>query len=223
MQANHQRKAVKMVALSTVLLLILAIVGCNGAEPKNSGAGESDKEEKINNGNPIVTMEMENGKNMKIELYPEIAPNTVSNFISLIEKGYYDGLIFHRIIPEFMIQGGDPQGTGRGNPGYSIKGEFLGNGFENNLSHERGVISMARSGEDPDSAGSQFFIVVADSTFLDGQYASFGKVIEGMETADEIVIVERNKNEKPLEDQKIKKVTVEAFGKEYGKPETISR
>ncbi len=210
MKFNAQTKIVKIATLSIVLLLILSIVGCNGS-------GET------NTDNPIVTMEMENGNKIKIELYPKIAPNTVANFISLIETGFYDGLIFHRVIPEFMIQGGDPQGTGMGNPGFSIKGEFTANGFENILSHERGVISMARTSDDPNSAGSQFFIVVADSTFLDGQYASFGKVIEGIESADEIVNVERNANNKPLVDQKIKKMTVDTFGEDYGKPETITR
>lgn len=161
---------------------------------------------------------MENGNKIKLELYPEIAPNTVKNFVSLTQKGFYDGLIFHRVIPGFMIQGGDPKGTGTGDPGYSIKGEFTSNGFKNNLSHDRGVISMARSSR-PDSAGSQFFIMVDKSTHLDGQYASFGKVIEGMEEADRMVSVKRDYNDKPRDEQKIKTVTVDTFGEEYGEVE----
>lgn len=158
--------------------------------------------------NPIVTIEMENGKVIKAELYPEVAENTVDNFIHLINMGFYDGLIFHRVIPGFMIQGGCPEGTGMGGPGYSIKGEFTRNGFKNELKHHRGVLSMARAMH-PDSAGSQFFIMVADAPHLDGQYASFGKVIEGMEVADEIVKAPRDRMDRPREDQKIKKVTVD--------------
>ena len=156
----------------------------------------------------IVKIEMENGEVMRAELYPEIAPESVKNFISLVEKGFYDGVIFHRVIPGFMIQGGDPTGTGTGGPGYSIKGEFSANGFENNLQHDRGVLSMARS-MDPNSAGSQFFIMVAKSPHLDGQYAAFGKVIEGIETADKIVSVKRDMRDKPKEKQMMKKVTIE--------------
>jgi Peptidyl-prolyl cis-trans isomerase (rotamase) - cyclophilin family len=156
----------------------------------------------------IVKIEMENGEVMRAELYPEIAPESVKNFISLVEKGFYDGVIFHRVIPGFMIQGGDPTGTGTGGPGYSIKGEFSANGFENNLQHDRGVLSMARS-MDPNSAGSQFFIMVAKSPHLDGQYAAFGKVIEGIETADKIVSVKRDMRDKPKEKQMMKKVTME--------------
>ncbi|NMA03150.1 MAG: peptidylprolyl isomerase [Clostridiales bacterium] len=170
--------------------------------------------------NPIVTITMEDGKQMKAELYPEVAPNTVNNFISLINQGYYNGVIFHRVIPNFMIQGGDPSGTGAGGPGYSIKGEFTGNGFKNDLKHTKGVLSMART-MIPDSAGSQFFIMVADSPHLDGQYAAFGKVIEGMEAADEIVSVDRNRNDKPIIDQKMKEVTVDTFGVEYPEPEKV--
>lgn len=157
--------------------------------------------------NPMVMIEMENGQKIKIELYPEIAPETVKNFISLVTKGFYDGVIFHRVIPGFMIQGGDPQGTGTGGPGYSIKGEFTANGFKNSLKHDRGVISMARTA-DPNSAGSQFFLMVANSPHLDGQYASFGKVIEGLEELDRIVSVKRDYRDKPLEDQRMSKVTV---------------
>ena len=167
--------------------------------------------------NPIVTIEMENGGIIKAELYPEVAPNTVNNFISLISKGFYNGVIFHRVIPGFMIQGGDPKGQGIGGPGYSIKGEFTQNRFENNLKHDRGVLSMART-MNPNSAGSQFFIMVEKAPHLDGQYASFGKVIEGMEVADAIVNTKTDYNDKPLEDQHMKTVTVETFGVEYAEP-----
>lgn len=169
---------------------------------------------------PMVTIQMENGGVIKAELYPAIAPNTVNNFISLVNKGYYDGLIFHRVIPGFMIQGGCPEGTGIGGPGHSIKGEFASNGFPNNLKHERGVLSMARTMA-PDSAGSQFFIMVADAPHLDGQYASFGKVTEGMEVVDQIVNVERNFQDRPFEDQRIAKITVETFGQDYPEPERV--
>ena len=164
--------------------------------------------------NPVVTIEMENGGVMKVELYPETAPNTVANFISLVEKGFYNGTIFHRVIPGFMIQGGDPEGTGMGGPGYRIKGEFTANRFQNDLKHTKGVISMARSGH-PDSAGSQFFIMVDDAPHLDGQYASFGKVIEGIEVADQIVSVATNYSDRPLEEQRMRSVTVETFGETY--------
>ncbi len=171
--------------------------------------------------NPIVTIEMENGDVIKAELYPEIAPNTVNNFISLINKGFYNGIIFHRVIPGFMIQGGDPKGIGVGGPGYSIKGEFMANGFRNDLSHTRGVISMGRLPTGYDTAGCQFFICVADCDWLDGQYASFGKVIEGMDVADAIVSQERDGNDKPFTDQIMKTVRVDTFGVDYGEPETI--
>ncbi len=170
--------------------------------------------------NPIVTIKMKNGGVIKAELYPEIAPNTVNNFISLVDKGFYDGVIFHRVIPGFMIQGGDPDGNGMGGPGYSIKGEFSRNGFKNELKHKRGVLSMART-MDPNSAGSQFFIMVQDSPHLDDQYASFGKVIEGIETADEIVNAKRDWDDKPYEDQVMEKVTVETFGEVYKEPTII--
>jgi len=156
----------------------------------------------------IVRIEMENGDIMRAELYPEIAPETVKNFIDLVEKGFYDGTIFHRVIPGFMIQAGDPTGTGTGGPGHSIKGEFAANGFENNLKHDRGVLSMARSMH-PDSAGSQFFVMVAKSPHLDGQYAAFGKVIEGIESADKIVSASRDPRDKPKEKQMMKKVVME--------------
>jgi len=170
--------------------------------------------------NPIVTIEMENGDIIKAELYPETAPNSVNNFISLVRKGFYDGLIFHRCIPGFMIQGGCPQGTGTGGPGYAIKGEFTGNGFRNGLNHDRGVLSMARA-MDPDSAGSQFFIMVDKAPHLDGQYAAFGKVVEGMEAVDTIVAVKTDWNDRPRQEQKMKKVTVETFGTDYPEPEKV--
>ncbi len=157
--------------------------------------------------NPIVTIEMENGAIMKAELYPEIAPITVQNFVELVQKGFYDGLIFHRVIPGFMIQGGCPLGNGTGGPGYEIKGEFAKNGVENPLNHTRGVLSMARA-QDPDSAGSQFFIMVDDAPYLDGEYAAFGKLLEGEDVADAIVNVRTNFMDKPLDPQVMKKVTV---------------
>lgn len=170
--------------------------------------------------NPIVTIEMENGGIIKAELYPNVAPNTVNNFISLINKNFYDGTIFHRVIPSFMIQGGDPEGTGMGGPDYEIKGEFTANGFQNDLNHTRGVLSMARTAV-PDSAGSQFFIMTEDSPHLDGQYASFGMVIEGMDVVDEIVNTPRDWHDRPRNEQKMKKVTVDTFGETYPEPETI--
>lgn len=172
--------------------------------------------------NPIVTIEVEGKGTIKAELYPDVAPNTVKNFISLAGSGFYNGTIFHRVIPGFMIQGGDPEGTGMGGPGYSIKGEFTGNRFKNDLKHSRGVLSMARSAR-PDSAGSQFFIMVEDAPHLDGQYASFGKVIEGMDIADKIVSVDTDYNDRPYEEQKIKSMTVETFGQEYEEPEKLKR
>ncbi len=168
--------------------------------------------------NPIVTIQTSRGT-IKVELYPEIAPNTVNNFISLVKKGFYDGTIFHRVIPGFMIQGGDPEGTGMGGPGYGIKGEFTMNGFENNLRHTTGVISMARS-QRPNSAGSQFFIMVDDAPHLDGQYAAFGKVTEGIDIAQAIVSAPRDWSDRPREDQVMEKVTVETFGVEYDEPVT---
>ena len=164
--------------------------------------------------NPIFTIEMENGMTMKGELYPDVAPNSVANFIELANSGFYDGVIFHRVIPGFMIQGGDPLGRGTGGPGYCIKGEFARNGFPNPLRHTRGVLSMARSMM-PNSAGSQFFIMVDDAPHLDGQYAAFGKVTEGMETADAIVSTPRDAMDKPYEDQRMKSVRVETFGVPY--------
>ena len=180
--------------------------------------GQMKGEIKMNN--PIITMTMENSGVIKAELYPEVAPNTVNNFIDLINRGFYDGLIFHRVIPGFMIQGGCPEGTGMGGPGYSIKGEFTSNGFKNDLKHTKGVLSMARTMH-PDSAGSQFFIMVANAPHLDGQYASFGKVIEGMEVADKIVAQKTDMYDRPYEDQVIKSVTVDLQGYEAKEPEII--
>ncbi len=171
--------------------------------------------------NPIVTIEMyDNGGIMKAELYPEIAPNTVRNFISLIKKGYYNGLIFHRVIENFMIQGGSPDGSGSGGPGYSIRGEFTENGFENNLKHTAGVLSMARTME-PDSAGSQFFIMHKDCPSLDNKYAAFGKIIEGMDVVDRIACNATDYSDRPYENQKMKKVTVDTFGEDYEEPQKI--
>lgn len=168
--------------------------------------------------NPVVTIIMENGDVMKAELYPEVAPNTVNNFISLVKKGYYDGLIFHRVIRGFMIQGGCPQGTGMGGPGYSIKGEFSQNGFKNDLKHTEGVLSMARSMM-PNSAGSQFFIMHKDAPHLDGVYAAFGKVTEGMDVVNKIAEERTDYSDRPLKTQKIKSMTVDTFGVEYPEPE----
>ena len=170
--------------------------------------------------NPIATIEMEDGGIIKLELYPEIAPQSVRNFISLADSGFYNGLIFHRVISGFMIQGGDPQGTGAGGPGYCIKGEFAANGFENDLKHERGVISMARA-MSPDSAGSQFFIMHKDADYLNGQYAAFGKTIEGLDVVDKIAGVRTDYNDRPAKVQKMRKVTVETFGEEYPAPDKL--
>lgn len=170
--------------------------------------------------NPIITFEMENGDIMKAELYPQVAPNTVNNFISLVNKGFYDGLIFHRVINGFMIQGGDPEGTGMGGPGYGIKGEFAQNGFANDLKHSAGVLSMARSMMQ-NSAGSQFFIMHKDAPHLDGAYAAFGKIIEGMDVVNKIAEVATDYSDRPMEDQRMKNVTVETFGVDYDEPETV--
>ena len=170
--------------------------------------------------NPIVTITMDNGDVMKAELYPEIAPNTVNNFISLVKKGFYNGLNFHRIINGFMIQGGCPEGTGMGGPGYSIKGEFTQNRFKNDLKHTAGVLSMARAMH-PNSAGSQFFIMHKDAPHLDGAYAAFGKIIEGQDVVNAIAEVATDYSDRPLEKQVMKKVTVETFGEEYPEPETV--
>lgn len=171
--------------------------------------------------NPIVTFTMENGKTFKAELYPEKAPNTVNNFLWLAGKGFYDGLIFHRVIAGFMIQGGDPDGLGTGGPGYKIKGEFSANGFKkNDIPHVRGVLSMARA-MDKNSGGSQFFVMHENADYLDGQYAAFGRVIEGIETVDEIASVKTDWNDRPLSEQKIAKVTADTFGESYPEPEKM--
>ena len=194
-----------------VLMTSLVFVGCN-ADVDNVDKGEETMK------NPVITIEMENGKTIKAELYPEKAPNTVNNFISLASSGFYDGLIFHRVIYGFMIQGGDPAGIGTGGPGYCIKGEFALNGFtQNDLKHERGVLSIARAAS-MDSAGSQFFIMHKNASHLDGQYAAFGKVTEGIEVVDEIASVSTDWNDKPKIPQTMKKVTVETFGVEYAQP-----
>ena len=185
-------------------------------ETKTAEVNDKD----INKQNPVVTIELDNGDKIKIELYPHIAPNTVNNFISLINKEYYNGLDFHRVIPGFMIQGGDPAGNGSGGPGYAIEGEFTKNGIENNLQHTRGIISMARTAT-PNSAGSQFFIVVEDSHSLNGEYAAFGKVIEGMDFVDKIAGVDSDGNDKPSTPQIMKSVSVEVFDGTYGEPEII--
>lgn len=168
--------------------------------------------------NPVVTIEMENGDKIKAELYPEVAPNTVNNFISLAKSGYYDGKIFHRVIKGFMLQGGCPHGTGIGGPGYCIKGEFTKNGFQNDLAHTEGVLSMART-QDPNSAGSQFFIMHKEAPYLNGEYAAFGQVIEGMDVVNKIAEVRTDYSDRPMKEQKMKAVTVETFGQEYPEPE----
>lgn len=169
--------------------------------------------------NPVVTIETAEGV-IKVELYPEVAPNTVRNFVSLVKKGFYDGTIFHRVIPGFVIQGGDPDGIGTGDPGYHIRGEFKSNGVTNDLHHAKGVISMARASQ-PDTAGSQFFLMVGDAPYLDGNYAGFGKIIEGQEEADRIAGVRRDAADRPMEEEAMKKVTVDTFGEEYEEPETL--
>lgn len=225
---NFLSKRHFLISLSIVLCSIL-LVACGTTntddleDPQTDHSNNEQKADLTNTAideNPIVTITMENDDEIIVELYPNIAPNTVNNFVSLIEDKFYDGLIFHRVIPGFMIQGGDPNGIGTGGPGYGIKGEFLSNGFENDLAHNRGVISMARSGH-PDSAGSQFFLMAANTPSLDGDYAAFGEVIEGIETVDKIVGAERDRNDKPLEDQTIKTMTVDTKGYDYPKPAIV--
>src|SRR5690625_4549556 len=227
--ASKERKKVgakyKLILfISAGLLFLLAACGQDEEQAEDTAEQPEEETNEPSNypedvdENPVVTITMENDEQITAELFPEIAPNTVANFVSLVEDGFYDGLIFHRVIPGFMIQGGDPEGNGTGNPGYAIPGEFSSNGFENNLEHERGILSMARS-QDPDSAGSQFFIMTELSPHLDGDYAAFGEVTEGMEVADEIVSVERDDMDKPLEDQQMKEVTVDTEGYDYAEPE----
>lgn len=195
-------------------LILLGTMGCT------SGEKNKTEEETMHSEYPIATITMKDGGVIKLELYPKIAPESVKNFISLANSKFYDGLIFHRVISGFVIQGGCPKGNGTGGPGYNIKGEFSANGVDNSLSHERGVISMARAMA-YDSAGSQFFICHADSQFLDGQYAAFGKVIEGMDVVDAIASVKTNSQDKPLQDQVIDSIRVDTFGVEYGEPEKL--
>lgn len=216
-------------ALLAASIMTLALVGCSTKSkddetqtpPKDETATvdylSKETEKKSSDKNPVATIEMEDGGVIKVELYPEIAPNTVRNFISLANEKFYDGLIFHRVIKGFMIQGGDPLGNGTGGPDYSIYGEFSNNKFENDLSHQRGVISMARS-RDMNSAGSQFFIMHEDNPGLDGDYAAFGKVIEGMEVVDDIAATDTNSNDKPATDMKIKSISVDTFGVKYNEP-----
>ena len=213
----------KTKALLTALCLLAALcfASCGTTERPDyfNVEGNETSMDAYETKNPVVALQIEDYGTVVIELYPEIAPNTVNNFISLIQKGFYDGTIFHRVIPGFMIQGGDPEGTGMGGPGYGIKGEFAMNGFKNDLKHTTGVLSMARS-QRPNSAGSQFFIMVNDAPHLDGQYAAFGKVTEGIDVAQAIVSSPRDWSDRPREDQVMTKVTVETFGVDYDEPVT---
>lgn len=202
--------------LFMVMALITLLAACSSDKKESKEELETNYASEVKE-NPIVTITMEDNQKIQMELYPKKAPNTVANFISLIKKGTYDGTIFHRVIPDFMIQGGDPDGNGTGGPGYEIKGEFSKNGFDNDLKHTRGVVSMARS-QNNDSAGSQFFIMVADTPSLDGDYAAFGKVTSGMDVVDQIVKVERDGSDKPNKDQKMKKVEVDTKGFDYPEP-----
>ncbi|RUS44265.1 peptidylprolyl isomerase [Cohnella sp. AR92] len=217
---SYSRKSFLLLLAGIALLSVLAGCGNKNKEPA-AATGKVDPKAS----HPVVTIEMDSGKIIKAELYPEVAPNTVNNFISLVKSGFYDGLTFHRLVPGFMIQGGDPKGNGRGNPGYSIKGEFENNGVMNKLLHERGVLSMARS-DSPNSAGSQFFIMVDKADFLDGMYAAFGKVTEGMDVVDELVALPTYDNgsgeqSTPENPPVMKKVTVETLGIDYPEPEKI--
>ena len=212
----------KCFVMLIIMILSISIFGCSASNNSGSATKSTDYSSEVKNSkDPIVTIEMEDGAKITVELYPDVAPNTVKNFISLTEKKFYDGLIFHRVIAGFMIQGGDPEGTGMGGPGYSIKGEFKANGVTNDLKHERGVISMGRT-DRFDTAGSQFFIMVAASKSLDEQYAAFGKVLTGMDEVDKIVNAKKDGNNKPDQDQKMKKVTVDTKGIKYGEVEKIN-
>lgn len=238
----------RFIILCAAMIFIFAAIGCTSSTTSNSTEQYSQKQEQNttnsneqqpstnvdqqkqdapttstdNSKNPVVTIEMEDGQKIVVELYTNVAPNTVRNFVSLVNRGFYDGLTFHRVVPGFMIQGGDPSGNGSGGPGYNIKGEFNNNGFSNNLKHERGVISMARTNM-PDSAGSQFFIMVNDTSSLDGDYAAFGKVLSGMDEVDKIVAVPNSgpPNNTALNPPKMKKVTVDTFGVDYGDPAKV--
>ncbi|MPM16138.1 hypothetical protein SDC9_62514 [bioreactor metagenome] len=234
-------KMKKLLKLSLLLCLSMSFffAGCSTKTKENkdnnstnvnkaseNSTSDMDKvaisEKGPNDKNPVATIQMENGKTIKIELFPDIAPNTVRDFLSLSTKGFYNGLTFHRVIPGFMIQGGDPKGNGTGGPDYSIFGEFNSNGFNNPLKHTRGVISMARS-KNKNSAGSQFFIMHEDYPSLDGEYAAFGNVIEGLDAVDEIASVEKGANDKPVNDVKIKTITVETFGVNYKEVEKYNK
>lgn len=213
----------KIACLFLALLLPAAcFLACSNKSDEKAQQPEQsvEEEENVNKDHPLATITMKNGGVIEIELYPKTAPQSVANFISLANSGYYDGLIFHRVISGFMIQGGDPLGTGTGGPGYSIKGEFSDNGVENGISHVRGVLSMARS-KAYDTAGSQFFITHADSTFLDGKYAAFGVVVSGMDVVDEIAAVKTDPDDKPYKDQVIESIRVETYGVDYGEPQKI--
>lgn len=212
---GKRMKTKKIIGMMITVALCLSLAACAGSKSTDSSSSETANYS--NAANPVAEIVMSDGGVIKVELYPEAAPNTVNNFISLANSGFYDGLTFHRIIPGFMIQGGDPSGDGTGGPEYSIAGEFEDNGFENGLKHTRGVISMARA-QSYDSAGSQFFIMVADTQSLDGQYAAFGKVTEGMEVVDRIVGAERDSRDKPKEPIVMTKVTVDLKGKTYSEP-----
>ncbi|ANY70635.1 peptidylprolyl isomerase [Paenibacillus sp. BIHB 4019] len=235
------KKAFSLLLILAAIMLVLSACGAGSGTGSNSSSGAAGSAANVSSESsapaasaepssspsanlldsdkhPVVTIQMSNDTVIKVELYPEIAPNTVDNFISLVQKGYYDGLIFHRVIQGFMIQGGDPDGTGAGGPGYSIPGEFTSNGFQNDLKHTRGVISMARTGE-PNSAGSQFFIMVADAPTLDNEYASFGAVIEGMDAVDQIVNQPTNSQDRPNEPLLMTKVTVDLKGMTFEEPE----
>ena len=208
----------------TIVLLLAALLLCSLACAKGEDAGkdaDAQGSRKADKSHPLATIRMKDGGVIEFELYPEIAPETVKNFISLANSGYYDGLLFHRVIPGFMIQGGDPNGNGTGGPGYCIKGEFAANGFENTLSHTRGTVSMGRRSKPYDSAGSQFFIVHQDKLGLDGQYAAFGRVISGMEAVDKIANTTTDSKNKPYRDQIMESVRVETWGVAYGEPEKL--
>ncbi|MBJ6360967.1 peptidylprolyl isomerase [Paenibacillus sp. GCM10012307] len=220
--SKHRKNWTILTLVLTALLVMLT--GCGSRDgtpqPPSQVAGTADSKTDSSAPNPLVTIEMDNGEKIQVELYPQIAPNTVNNFIHLIDRGFYDGTIFHRVIKGFMIQGGDPKGLGTGGPGYDIKGEFANNGFTNDLKHTRGVLSMART-QSPDTAGSQFFIMVADSPHLDKEYAAFGKVVEGIDVVDEIVNQTTDASDRPEHPLAMKRVTVNTFGVQYPKPDVI--
>lgn len=229
MLVQFNKRSFFLAVFTVVTIFLLAACGndSDGKDNQSEQTNEDNQPTQVEHVTPVetdavpkATLTMENGGKVVIELYPNIATNTVNNFIQLANDHFYDGLIFHRVIPGFMVQGGDPNGNGTGGPDYSIMGEFSNNDFENNLTHERGVLSMARS-KHPDSAGSQFFIMTDDAEHLDGEYAAFGKVIEGMDVVDEIVQTKRDGNDKPLEDQVIQSITIDLDGYKAEKPRTI--